>query len=360
MTIRVLHAAHMRRVSIGVVRQMEYEQQAANELEIAWVSSFYCSDKIDSPVTVQTPSGNGRMRSKHDFYSSLLERAADFDLIFLRYSMYDPQQLWFIRKCPIPVVTMHHTYELTELSSYNNLRSNLLAQAERLIGPYSLRKATAIVGNTMEIANYQRGRSGSSTKPIFQYGNGATYTDDCVIPLSSQTEPYEFLLMAAQFPVWTGVDLLIDAAKKTSAEFKVHLVGKLPQADQDIVKSDERFIQHGPLEWPAIESLMGKCVLGFSVFALHRKGFTKANVLKVREYLRAGLPVYAGHEEIFDEDFPYYRNGPVDFDKIIEYANQVVDVDRSTVSETARPIIDKLVVLANIYKDLQTVATTSD
>jgi len=346
----------MRQVSRGVIRQMEYEQQAADELGIAWVSSFYCSDKIDSPVTIQTPSGNGRTQSKHDFYSSLLDRAADFDLIFLRYSMYDPQQLWFIHKCPIPVATMHHTLELSELSSYNNLRSKLLAQAERLIGPYTLRKAAANVGVTWEIANYERGRSGSPTKPIFHYGNGATYTDDCVIPLPSKTEPYEFLLMAAQFPVWTGLDLLRDAANKTNVEFTVHLVGELSQEDKNAFQDDDRFIQHGPLEWPAIETLIGKCVLGFSAFALNRKNFTEGNTLKVREYLRAGLPVYSGHDEIFDEDFPYYRNGPVDFEKIIEFANQVVDVDRSTISEAARPIIDKLVVLANIYKDLQTVA----
>ena len=358
MTIKVLHAGHMRQVSVGVIRQMEFEQQAANELGIDWVSSFYCSDKTDSPVTMQTPSGNARVRSKHDFYSSLLERAADFDLILLRYAMYDPQQLWFIHKCPIPVVTMHHTFELTELASYKNLRSNLLAQAERFIGPYALRKAAAITGNTQEVANYQRDRSGNPNKPLFIYGNGATYAEGRVVPLVSKKEPYEFLLMAAQFPIWTGLDRLVDAAKNTNADFKVHLVGKLRQEDKDVCKSDERFVQHGPLTWPAIETLIGNCVLGFSVFALERKGYTKANVLKVREYLRAGLPVYSGHDEIFDKDFPYYRKGPADFDKIIEYANEVIDVDRTTVSETARPIIDKTVVLNNIYKDLQSVVNS--
>jgi len=79
MPIRVLHAGHMRQISIGVIRQMEFEQQAAAELGIDWISSFYCSKKIDSPVTIQTPSGNGLLRSKRDFYCSLLDRAANFD-----------------------------------------------------------------------------------------------------------------------------------------------------------------------------------------------------------------------------------------------------------------------------------------
>ncbi len=63
--------------------------------------------------------------------------------------------------------------------------------------------------------------------------------------------------MAAQFPVWTGLDLLRNAANKIDAESNVHLVGKLPQ--EDAFQSNEGFIQRGPLEWPAIETLIGKC-----------------------------------------------------------------------------------------------------
>jgi len=54
MPIRVLHAAHMRQPAIGVIRQMEYEQESATELGIDWVSSFYCSDIMDSPITILT------------------------------------------------------------------------------------------------------------------------------------------------------------------------------------------------------------------------------------------------------------------------------------------------------------------
>jgi len=356
MPFRVLHAGHMRQIAVGVLHQMEYEQLAATELGIDWVASFYCGTKTDSPVAIQTPSGNGLIQSKRDYYGSLLDRASNFDVILLRYAMYDPLQLWFIHKCPIPVVTMHHTLEIPELLAYKNLRSTLLAQAERLIGPFTLRKAAAIVGVTWEIANVERSRSRDLNKPLFQYGNGAIYSDDCVIPLKTANKPYQFLFLASQFPVWTGLDLLMDAASQSTDDFKVHLVGNLSHKDKQALSADSRFVLHGTLDRPAIENLMGQCVLGLGIFALERNGFTEGNTLKVREYLCAGLPVYAGHKEIFDDDFPYYRNGPVDFAKIIEYADQVVKVSRSTVSEAARPIIDKSVVLANIYKDLQSVA----
>jgi len=89
-------------------------------------------------------------------------------------------------------------------------------------------------------------------------------------------------MMAAQFPVWTGLDLLLDAAKKSTADFKIHLVGNLSEEDKVALGSDSRFIIHGSLEWPAIESLMSKCALGLSAFALHRKGFTEGNVLSQR------------------------------------------------------------------------------
>jgi len=157
----------------------------------------------------------------------------------------------------------------------------------------------------------------------------------------------------------TGLDLLIDAASKSSSDFKIHLVGKLSQEHRETLASDERFILHGTLERPAIERLMGDCIVGLSTFALFRIGFTEGNTLKVREYLRAGLPVYAGYKEIFDDDFPFYRNGPVDMEKILEFADDIIDVDRSTISQAAKPIIDKSVVLSNIYKDLQSVAMRS-
>jgi len=355
MSIRVLHAGHMRQPANGVIHQMEYEQQAATELGINWVSSLYCCDKKDSPITIQTPSGNGLIGSKRDFYNSLLDRASNFDVIFLRYAMNDPFQLWFVHKCPIPVVTMHHALEIAQLLSYNNMRNRLSALAERLIGPFTLRKTAAIAGVTWEIAKYERKRTGNLTKPILHYGNGATYFDGCVIPLATKNKPYNFLFMASQFPSWSGLDLLIDAAKESTADFKVHLVGHLPEEHKAELAADSRFVVHGTLGRSAIDDLISKCVLGLSIFALHRKGCSEGNTLKVKEYLRAGLPVYSGHKEIFDEDFPYYRIGPADFSQIIEYADQVIDIGRSTVSDAARPIIDKSVVLANIYNDLQSV-----
>jgi len=346
MLVRVLHAGHMRQPAVGVLRQMEYEQQAASELGIDWVAAYYNSNKIDSSVAIQTPSGNGLIRSKRDYYNSLLDKASNFDVILLRYAMHDPLQLWFMHKCPIPVVTMHHTLEVTELLAYQNLRSNLLAQAERLIGPFVLRKAAAIAGVTWEIAKDARRRS----------GNGVQYNNDCVIPLTNKNKPYEFLFLASQFRVWTGLDRVIDAARNSTEDFKVHLVGKLTDRDKEAVNADSRFIQHGTLERPAIKALMGQCVLGLGVFAMDRNGFIEGSTLKVREYLCSGLPVYSGYKEIFDDDFPYYVNGPADFEKIVAFADKVININRSTISEAAKPIIDKSVVLANIYKDLQSVA----
>jgi len=260
-----------------------------------------------------------------------------------------------MRKCPIPVVTMHHTLEVLEIRSFNNLRSSILAYIENAIGPMSLKKASAIAGVTWEIARYEQARSKRPNMPIFHYGNGAQFGQDCVVPFVGNKKSHEFLFLSSQYSVWMGLDLFIDAANKSKADFKTHIVGKLTDAQKQRLEADNRFILHGTLDKPSIEKLMGQCVLGLSTFAIHRKGFTEGNTLKIREYLRAGLPVYAGYKDIFDDDFPYYRNGPVDIDKIIEYADEIADVDRVTVSEAAKPIVDKLVVLSKIYSDLQTV-----
>ena len=69
---------------------------------------------------------------------------------------------------------------------------------------------------------------------------------------------------------------------------------------------------------------------------------TEACTLKVREYLRAGLPVYAGHRDsALPEISNYFRQGPAQWRAILEYARAVRPVSRATIALAARPLIDK-------------------
>src|SRR5690606_39054416 len=93
-----------------------------------------------------------------------------------------------------------------------------------------------------------------------------------------------------------------------------------------------------------------QCCLGLSSFALDRKGMHEACTLKVREYLMMGLPVGAGHKEVFPEGFPYFFDAGVDVNALFSFAGRVGKVSRSLVSEAARPYIDKTVLLTGLVR----------
>lgn len=353
MTLRVLHAAHMRAPMIGVVRQMEYEQQAADELGITWSSRMVCNGHTDSPITVPGSRDNGYRAFKSAYYRWLEEQIPSFDLIMLRYAKYDPYQYRFIKSCSIPVVTMHHTMEVYELVGNGNPRSRVLALCEQAIGRLTLRHVNAIACVTNQIGQYQKARSGDSEKMVIHYGNGAVYGDAPVLPQQSlNADCHEFIFLSSEFPIWMGLDLLFDAAERCSRDFKLHIVGRLTESQQVQLAKDPRFVAHDFMDKPEVDKLMACCTLGLSTFGIHRKRFTEGNTLKAREYLRAGLPVYAGHKDIFDNTFPYHRDGAADFDAILAYADEMIDVNREAVSEAARPLIEKKQVVAAMYRAL--------
>ena len=336
---------------------MEYEQAAADELGISWHSRMVCNGFDQSPITVALSGSNSYVAFKKRYYNWLHEQAAYHDLIMLRYAKYDPYQYQFVRQSPSPVVTMHHTMEVYELIGNGDVRSRLLAELERVLGRLTLHHVSAIAAVTEQIGGYQKRRSGDRHKPVIHYGNGAVYGPKPVLPKQRlNIDCHEFVFLSSEFPVWMGLDLLYEAAQRCQREFKVHVIGRLTPVQQAQLACDARFIAHGFMEKQNVDALMARCTLGLSTFAIHRKRFTEGNTLKAREYLRAGLPVYAGHKDVFDEQFAYHRDGPADFDAILAYADDMIDVDRHLVSEAARPIIEKKRVLKKMYETLQMLA----
>jgi len=342
----------MRVPVVGPVRQMEQEQRAADDLGIPWESSFYCPVGMDGSVVHHAPGASSWSGFKRTYYGWLRERSVEFDAVLLRYAAYDPFQLRFVRESPVPIVTMHHAMEHHEL--WGDGRASIRARAvgERLLGPLTLSHAIGHAAVTGEIARHQQHRALGRERPVIVYSNGAFYDGDCVVPAALVGDRHELLLMSSKYSSWAGLDLLIDAADRSERDFLVHVVGQLTDEQRQRLSGDRRFAVHGYLDASAIDALVARSTIGLSTFAIHRKRMTEGNTLKVREYLRAGLPVYAGYRDVFDERFPYYRHGETDFDRILDFADEMQEVDRREVSECARPLIEKRAVVARFYEEL--------
>jgi hypothetical protein len=160
----------------------------------------------------------------------------------------------------------------------------------------------------------------------------------------------EWLFVASYFYPWHGLDRLLAAMREVDYEVILHVVGEISDADRAVALKDRRVVLHGLLSSQEIQALSGQCCLGLSSFALDRKGMREACTLKVREYLMMGLPVAAGHKEVFPEEFPYFYDTGVDVDALFAFAERVKNVSRTLVSEAARPYIDKTVLLASLVR----------
>lgn len=93
---------------------------------------------------------------------------------------------------------------------------------------------------------------------------------------------------------WHGVDKIVELAKVTP-EFNYHLVGI-----NDLLDIPPNVIQYGYLPQDKYLEIMKKCDIAMGTLALHRKSMNEACPLKVREYLKYGMPVIIGYE---DSDF---------------------------------------------------------
>ncbi|WP_218697825.1 glycosyltransferase [Acinetobacter harbinensis] len=354
--MKVLHAVNMKHVSSGILNQMTWELESAKKLNLDWNVVFYVQEynEKNSSKIVKYWDGNSRLnwvKFRQDYYTWLLEQSAFFDILVLRHSLSDPYQVAFLKKIKKPVYLVHHTLEIQEILSNNGIKSNIKAWVEKYFGRLSLEQVQGLVGVTNEIFNYENRRVNSKFKQKIIYPNGICYDNKILIDSRKNKIP-ELIFVASFFSSWHGVDLLLNALENTSEEFILHIVGRLNPKDEQQAKKDQRIVLHGHLSQLEIERLMSSMWLGLSSFALFRQNMKEACTLKVREYLKNGLPVYSGYKDVFCNSFPYYRIGEPNFDNILEYARKMRYESKEEISNLSKQYIDKEILLKNLYLTL--------
>jgi nucleoside-diphosphate-sugar epimerase/glycosyltransferase involved in cell wall biosynthesis len=355
--IRVLHAAVSMTPSAGVVKQMEWEQQAADALSLPWRVVLHTPYSIESSIVhtwTELPSSlyARYFGLRKRFYDWLIEVEKDYDLIILRHSVHDVFEARLAAQLGHKLLTMHHTLELSELRAHG-VWGPARGALEAWIGTAVIKRSLGTVAVTHEILEHEQTREETSAvRPGFVYPNGVWLSTDVPVDLRGDTP--ELLFVASYFSAWHGFDLLIDAVARSSQDCRIHIVGSMGEEDARRCELDKRFVVHGPLGASDLKRLMAHAWCGLSSFSLGRKGMREACSLKVREYLDAGVAVYAGHQDIgLPEDFAYFRYGTADIDEIVSFAKRMRDVSRAEVISAASPLISKTILLDRFYQELQ-------
>lgn len=380
--MKIIHSSIMSEPAAGVIRQLEYEALAAKDLGYDWLTRIFTPESIDSEVGVSpNKKPASKLWFKIQYYRWLNKESRNVDVVILRYSFHDPFQLLFAMLCNKPLYFVHHTLEEPELSLNPGFSGKIRLFMEKLLAPTTLFLSAGLIAVTDEIALYEKSRVLlQSKKQTLLYPNGIMFPDTANLSEEkSENEPSSlsdsknagniaapgsnstpvFLFVSSVFAPWQGLeDLLLDA-KNTPAEFQCHIVGKLTAEQEQYVKSDNRFVYHGYLDSQEIKELIQQSNIGLSALALGKKNMKSACTLKVREYLRDGLAVYAGYEDVFPDNFQYLKNGPIEINQICDYAVQNKLNNRSSVRTAARPFIEKKQLLQRLYTELNELHTNS-
>lgn len=344
--------------SVGVVRQMEWEQQAAQASGLPWRVSLWTPKSLNSPVVVapSTASTNGLLQYailRAEFSRWLVRESVNVDVVLLRHSVHDLFEWGVIRKIGAKSLTVHHTLEEQELAGGVGVGAKLGFRLERLFGRSSLRQLCGVVGVTKEIVDYEILRRGAarSALPTFVYPNGIF--SSVLLPSDQRGALPELLFIASSFVPWHGLDLLLSSMEKDLSPCRVHLVGYVPEMLRRRCMDDSRIVLHGMLDDSGIAALATSAWCGLSSFALGRKGMFEACTLKVREYLDAGLPVYANHRDAgLPDEFAFFCKGDANLQQILAFATKCRYVSKSAIREAAQPFIDKRDLLVRFYEQL--------
>jgi hypothetical protein len=346
--MKVLHTAYTSVENIGILHQMEDEQKSALALELPWKSVVFGPSKIESPVLIPTQKASS-LRMKYNYFRWLSSQKDLYDVILLRHTPYDPAEWIFLLTCKKPVWTVHHTLEIPEILLASGFTRLVKSSLELLGRPLIKAFRRGVVSVTHEIGRYQ-------AKDYLLYPNGIMFDDEpLILDTSAPTKASDIhlLFVASYFYSWHGLEHLIANTKIDPTPCHIHLVGDIPQTLQNDISADPRFIYHGRLSTLDIQILASQCTLGLSSFNLEIMKIKEACPLKVREYLKAGLPVYGGYKEVLPVDFPYYRQGPAKLSEILRFAKEMQRIPRHQISIESRPHIDKKPLLKTLYTALQ-------
>ncbi len=358
--MRTLHIATFNKAerNLGVMHQMQWEQEAARHLGIEWTSEVWTTDAApDFSVHRLIPARQTSfpMRRVH-FHSQIRKSASNYDQIVVRYAPLD----FFAPLLPIKLKQKCSIVFHTKTGEYlrkAGLLGGPIAALDKALGGHLMRGANCLIGVTPEIVSYEKTRLGFNS-PAIVYPNGIYLADWSTSPTDLRSDKYKVAFVASHFFPWNGLEKLLESARDETPNYpwELHLVGShTPQQKYfcELNGLQETVFFHGTLPTTAVNALIAKMDLSLAAFDLGQLGSTEACTLKVRESLGAGVPVYSGHPDCaFPSDFPFYRVGAPRICEIVDHARTMRTVARNEVRSASRPYIDKVALLRNLWSSL--------
>lgn len=239
-----------------------------------------------------------------------------FDLFITRYPFADYSLLELVKRHAGKIVFEHNTNELEErrLVARNNrlkipfsFRPSVIAYyieavffesyIERTIGSKCLQYAAGGIVVTPEIEKIVKSRYKNYKTIVIP--NGIAMESKMLIARKKQGSVMNGVFLAGTYADWHGIERIIESFCSSYVQDKMHLyfVGRIEKKIKEGVREKFRksihFIDY--LDKKDLHTFLDDMHFAVGSCALHKAGLNEGSVLKVREYLAAGLPLVLGH-----------------------------------------------------------------
>ena len=201
-----------------------------------------------------------------------------FDLIYMRYRLYDPFFRQALKRCP----------QIVEINSDDTtefrLGSKLLHFYNQLFRNFFLSSADGFVFVSHELQS----RFSSFAQPSIVIANGIDTHSISYAPPPGNSRPALAFIGSPNQP-WHGTEKICLMAAYLP-EFDFHIIGLNGTDTQNL-------IYHGYLPLEEHSRLMQKMDVGIGTLSLHLKHMDEASPLKTRQYLAHGLPIIYAYKD---------------------------------------------------------------
>jgi glycosyltransferase involved in cell wall biosynthesis len=348
---RIAYVALIMSFQSGVANKMKRLAQSAFEEDIPidyyWFTTNYqIENKNLAPLTVESTEAGNPLKVRKWQAKKINELLKKYHRIVIRYPLYDPVLHLFL-KHKKRLITEHHTKELEELKLTGDKRYWM----EKTLGNRWIKNFGGLIAVSNEIIDYEISRSGFNGSTAFIPNSiPHLYTVDDSVDNSNQLN----LIMVANFRPWHGLETIIKGLKKynnLSDQFKIHLVGEIPEHQKTILQNFKNVVLHGHLNYDQIENLYKHMHIGIGGYNLISNNMKEATALKVREYFANGLKVIMGYcDPAFPKDFPLIlQSENFDIPEIIKFDALTKKHTKAQIVKQSEPFISSKFVLKKLY-----------
>ncbi len=356
--MRVLHLTCVRELTAGQRKQLSFEYNASQKLNINWDTVALHTGKIeDNRFEFQIPNFFRKLFLRNMYgWIYILKNQKNYDVIINRHMTFDPFVLifgWFVKNR----FTVHHAKEIEELKLVKkNWKGKFASAVEKITGFVSLKQSKGAICVTNDIALYQSNRANVKT---LLYPNGIDLSSIEIMEDKRIDDEVNIVFMCGTFSPWHGLDLLLKIIAKNieileKQNIKIHLIGRVLENDLEFINKNNLPINlYGLLSYEEYIKILNKCDIGLDSLALYRKNLTEAAALKAREYLAFGLPIYSGYKDTaIPKDFKFYEIYELNLAKIYSFAISMKKYKREEVRASSEEYISKEILLKNLYYEL--------